>query len=82
MYFTWLDVEIDEFYRRECIAQAHNYRLIRSSSHERTKQSGFVHRGLKRLGELLEALGRNLQGMQFNDGNDLLKMSSKGAGYE
>jgi hypothetical protein len=76
MYFSWMDFELSEIYREESMKEAHNQRLSRSAKRFYVNKN---QRVLVRLGAWLETLGRNLQGIPFNDTQHL---NARGASYE
>jgi hypothetical protein len=79
MYFTWIDVEIGEIYRQECLADARNHRLLHASGQGRPLYQRYLRLSAFRLGQLLESLGHNLQGLPIHDAGEIPRLSPQRA---
>jgi hypothetical protein len=79
MNFSWLDYEIGKLFREACILEAYYHRLTQRRNILAKHRIRFMATGRTRIGEWLEMRGRDLQGLPYNENNEL---GSQGASYE
>jgi hypothetical protein len=81
MYSPELYYETAKIYMKERIDDAHKRYLIRELKGRDEPSRDQFQKSVIRLGEILEAVGRNLQGLQTTDCSDISRLGPRGTSY-